>query len=53
MVQAETDRTVSAIISLETGNLAHWHIHPKFLDFSVGELLGHLLTPWVLNSEVY
>ena len=49
----ETDRTVSAIISLETGNLTAGISTLDFLDFSVGELLSQALTPGVLDSEVY
>ena len=39
----ETDRTVSALISLETGNLTAWYINLRLVDFTVGKLLSPTL----------
>ena len=41
----ETDRTVSALISLETGNLTAGISTPEFIDFPVGELLSPTMSP--------
>ena len=51
----ETDRTVSALISLETGNLTAGISTLRFVDFPVGELLSPTLVRgghWLLRQPL-
>ena len=51
----ETDRTVSALISLETGNLTAGISTLRFIDFTVGKLLSPTLVRgghWLLRQPL-